>query len=107
MKNKYNLKRNEYKTEELACTMELSEKWDYIRAKGGWYGISLGSVPASWIIILDEFLSWGLEKCPELRIQQIKIKFGGMRIYLEGLNNEVYDMKTKLEEVFYDKRLVY
>ena len=44
--------------------------------------ISLGNVPRVWTDVLDEFLCWLETQCPDFEIHQIKMKLGGVRIYL-------------------------
>ena len=59
----------------------LFSKWAY-RVGKGWYGFSLGDVPSVWTDMLDEFLSWLETQCPDFEIHQVKIKLGGLRLYL-------------------------
>ncbi len=59
----------------------LFQKWAY-RVGKGWYGFDLGDVPRAWTDILDDFLSWLESQCPDFEIHQVKMKGGGIRIYL-------------------------
>ena len=59
----------------------MFSKWTY-RVGKGWYGFSLGDVPRIWTDVLDEFLCWLETQCPDFEIHQIKMKLGGVRIYL-------------------------
>jgi len=56
-------------------------KWAY-RVGKGWYGFNLGHIPPIWTQMLDEFLCWLEVQRPDFEIHQIKIKLGGVRIYL-------------------------
>jgi hypothetical protein len=56
-------------------------KWAY-RVGKGWYGFNLGHIPPVWTNMLDEFLCWLEIQCPDFEIHQIKMKLGGVRIYL-------------------------
>ena len=56
-------------------------KWAY-RVGNGWYGFNLGHIPPVWTQMLDEFLSWLEIQRPDFEIHQIKMKLGGVRIYL-------------------------
>jgi hypothetical protein len=60
----------------------LFSKWAY-RVGKGWYGFNLGHIPPIWTEVLDEFLSWLETQCPDFEIQQIKTKFGPLRIYID------------------------
>ena len=42
-----------------------------------------------------------LDKDKQIRIIQIKEKFGGLRFYVEGANDEIYDLIQKYEEMSY------
>ena len=59
----------------------LFYKWAY-RVGKGWYGFALGNVPRVWTDMLNEFLCWLEIQCPDFEIHQIKMKLGGIRIYL-------------------------
>jgi hypothetical protein len=56
-------------------------KWAY-RVGKGWYGFNLGHIPPVWTEMLDEFLCWLEKQRPDFEIHQIKMKLGGVRIYL-------------------------
>lgn len=57
------------------------DKWRSKFSKG-WYGFDMGWAPDNWFKIIDEFLEQIKQVDPDFQIHQIKIKFGGMRIYL-------------------------
>lgn len=90
----------------------LYKKWK-ARVGRGWYGFALGSVPRFWVLAIDDFLEYLLMQCPNLEIHQIKIKFGGLRFYvelpdmreqeLELLNKEIQE----LEDWLFDQKLIY
>jgi hypothetical protein len=69
-------------------------KWSY-RVGKGWYGFNLGHIPPVWTNMLDEFLCWLEIQCPDFEIHQIKMKLGGVRIYLG----------TKTDFVIRDKKI--
>lgn len=75
----------DYNTKDLFEDKELGDsienKWKRYYGKG-WYGFSMQGAPASWYCIIDKFLNQLNEIDPKFEIHQIKIKFGGMRIYL-------------------------
>ena len=60
----------------------LFQKWAY-RVGKGWYGFDLGDVPRVWVDVLDDFLVWVESQCPDFEIRQVKIKFGGLRFYID------------------------
>jgi hypothetical protein len=64
-----------------ASDILLFYKWAY-RVGKGWYGFNLGNVPRVWTDVLDEFLCWLETQCQDFEIHQVKMKLGGLRIYL-------------------------
>ena len=87
---------------------ELSKKYiDNI--PNGWYGFSLGRpIPKEWVDILNETLTLCIENDPELEIHQIKIKFGGIRFYVESnVIEDIFDIENYLENLLRDKALIY
>jgi hypothetical protein len=83
----------------------LFSKWAY-RVGKGWYGFNLGHIPPVWTEMLDEFLSWLEIQRPDFEIHQIKIKSGGVRIYLgtktdfvipdENIRSEIFQLQNLL-----------
>jgi hypothetical protein len=65
----------------------MFSKWAY-RVGKGWYGFSLGDVPRVWTDLLDEFLCWLEIQCPDFEIQQIKMKIGSVRVYVDPKTND-------------------
>lgn len=65
----------------------ISEKWRPYFGRG-WYGFDMGWAPDNWYKIIDKFLDQLKEVDPKFQIHQIKIKFGGIRIYL-GFSEEI------------------
>ena len=95
----------------LTSTINLYDKWkDYIGA--GWYGFDLGNIPANWIKAIDEILTF-LSENSTFTIQQIKIKWGGVRFYVEykansaALDLEINEGIVALEERMFDQSLIY
>lgn len=96
----------------------LLDKWRD-RIPKGWYGFSLGSpCPHDWYKIIDEFLDYLVElekqdKIEKFEINQIKIKFGGLRFYVScGCADEEFEefvklQINKLENHLFDKKLIY
>lgn len=62
-------------------------KWAY-RVGKGWYGFNLGHIPPVWTEMLDEFLGWLEIQCPDFEIQQIKMKLGSVRVYVDAKTND-------------------
>lgn len=74
----------------------LNIKWaDNI--KEGWYGWDIGNAPIKWYLAVSDFLDLAVKKCPQLEILQIKQKFGGLRIYINNADAEVYEAASRLE----------
>ena len=98
--------------------LKLLEKWKNKIPKG-WYGFSLGSpCPHIWYKIIDEFLEYmaHLEEAGMInyfQIHQIKIKFGGLRFYIqyeardEEMNEFISLQIEKLTASLYDEKLIY
>jgi hypothetical protein len=62
------------------------------------YGFSLGEkVPFLWAKIIDEFLDEVEKHDPNYRIQQIKLKYSSLRMYLE-LNIDDSDLKAQIQK---------
>jgi hypothetical protein len=67
--------------------VRLFSKWAY-RVGKGWYGFNLGHIPPVWTDMLDEFLCWLEIQCPDFEIQQIKMKLGSIRVYVDPKTND-------------------
>ena len=82
----------------------LFQKWAY-RVGKGWYGFDLGDIPRAWADVLDDFLAWMESQCPDFEIRQIKIKFGGLRFYIdtkcprEAINTMVQSEIAQLQDL--------
>lgn len=91
----------------------LFMKWAY-RVEEGWYGFALSDdVPMVWAQIIDDFLSELQVAAPNFKIQQIKLKFGGLRFYVDlKIEDEVKAQEigseiVKLCTVLFHKDLIY
>lgn len=74
----------------------------------GWCGFDLGYiVPTSWFHVIDEFIQYVIDEYPNMEIQQIKIKFGSIRIYLGNISEYIDQQVFKLEKVMSDKNLIW
>jgi hypothetical protein len=75
----------------------------------GWYGFDMGTpIHPQWILILDEVVGFLHKNDPDFTIQQVKIKFGGVRFYVSSiLIEDIYEIESFLEENLYDKALIY
>lgn len=80
---------------------------EYIPFKNKWKnfcyknfpGIDLGPrLPDAIYKVLDEFLDYVKLKHPTFKIQQIKVKFDDVRVYLEGVSEETREELYLLEE---------
>ncbi len=63
----------------------------------GFYGFDMGNSPVKWYQAINDFLDLAIVQCPQLKILQIKQKFDGLRIYLNNVNDDVFDAATRLE----------
>ena len=87
---------------------ELQEKFKQ-RIPKGWYGFKgLGfPTPLEWFKVLEEFLNYVEQQCPDFEIYQIKIKFGGIRIYLGNISKEIQQEIFELTSAMVDAKLIY
>lgn len=87
---------------------QFCEKW-IPYTEDGWYGPQgLGHpTPIKIYDALDEFLQYLVDKNPNMQIHQIKWKFGSLRLYIAGLNEESQQEVLKFCDVCADKFLVY
>ncbi len=84
----------------------LLEKWDkYIPT--GWYGFSLDPFPDICADAIDEFLEYVEKECRNFEILQIKLKFGGLRMYMGNINENIQKQCDLLMSVMKDERLFY
>lgn len=110
---KHSLANNSYANSEIISIEEYGEwlakfcnKWQHRFVKGYW-NIDLGLHPKSWYAAIEDVLELVAELCPEFGICQIRIKFGGIRIYLSDISEDVFYSLDKLEDVLYDDDFVY
>jgi hypothetical protein len=97
------------KKQEICVDIFLFMKWAYKIPKG-WYGFALGdTVPYSWYAAIDKVLVYIESLDPKFKIHQIKLKFGGLRFYIQLSNknkerhiNRVID---SLEKLLHDDKL--
>lgn len=74
----------------------------------GWYGFDIGNpIHPEWIEIIDEVLQLCIANDEDLQIHQVKIKYGGIRFYVESLVIEDMHEIEYLVEDLYDKALIY
>ena len=93
--------------------LHLFMKWAY-RVGKGWYGFALGrEVPFVWARIIDDFLDEIEKEAPNFEIHQIKVKFGGLRFYVDLKLEDKEKVKTindeivKLCAILYNENLMY
>lgn len=107
LQQKYNLNSDSYSSQELVNIPEwMYEKWSPFYGEG-WYGIDCGLIPSSWVNVIDEFLDWVKDNNPNFYIQQIKVKFGEIRIYVGNCDFYTDEFCVELGQLLYDTRLVY
>ena len=108
---KYDLHSDDYvlnSDPEMSPMMFIQKK--YLPHVGeGWYGMDgLGdNLPLVWYKVLDEFLQYVKDDYPDFEIQQIKVKYGGIRIYLGKVPPHIDNECQELSEALYSHDLVY
>lgn len=109
-----NVKWEELKNKTHYCSPDLYlfSRWAYKVGKG-WYGFALETAPMAWAMIIDEFLTELEKEAPDFEIHQIKLKFGGVRFYVE-LNlkdaaqcKEIEEEIVVLESKLFNQGLIY
>jgi len=87
---------------------ELQIKYQkYVPAR--WYGLRGLSypIPLVWLDVIDEYLQYATKECPDLHVLQVKVKYGGIRLYLDNWTDDVRVASYKLGDVLYDSKLIY
>ena len=86
----------------------IINKWEDHFQEGCHVGWSLPSyVPFIWWNIIDLYLESVKDRCPEFKILQIKLKFGGLRLYLKNIPVEFQQEVGKLEQKLFYENLIY
>lgn len=121
LKEKYNLAPNSYLDknvwrksakdsdflESAAEHKRIQDKWDY-KVGANWYGIEMTDrMPVVFYKVIDEFLDWMLINEPNFEIHQIKCKFGGIRVYIGNISEEIQDFCWNLSSLLFDENLIY
>lgn len=86
----------------------LFKKYENI-IPNGWYGFALGSpIHSDWVEFLDKVLEMLRDSDPTFRIQQIKIKYGGVRFNCSSEKiQDLDDIEDFIENNLYDEALIY
>jgi len=113
---KYNLKKDSYFEEKEVPSFsyenekisELQKKWKS-HIPDGWYGfLGLGyNTPQVWFEAIDEFLEYVLVNNPNMEIYQVKVKFGGLRLYIGNVEEKFQKEAQELCDCFFDYKLIY
>lgn len=87
---------------------DLVKKY-YDNIPNGHYGFSLGDpTPNMWVECIVEILDYLLSHDPNLHICQIKIKYGGVRFYVESsVIEDIFEIERAVENIMFDKKLIY
>jgi len=75
----------------------------------GWYGFAIGDViPKEWIDIINNVLDELIKSDPKFEINQIKMKFGGIRFYTNSeIIEDLFEIERLVELKLFDKALIY
>lgn len=87
-------------------TLYLVKKWNS-RVAEFHYGFDGLPNNVVWFQAIDEMLDIIEKDSPDFKIMQIKLKFGGIRIYLLNISDAVFGGIEKIEQVLYDEALIY
>jgi len=86
----------------------FQNKW-LAHTEKGWYGpLGLGlPTPTNVYLALDEFLDYIIQNKNDIKILQLKRKFGSLRIYLSNLNEEIRQEVWEFEQLCFERKLIY
>jgi hypothetical protein len=75
----------------------------------GWHGFDIGTpIIPEWMEIIDKIVELCIENDPDFEIHQIKLKFGGIRFYVESeLIEDIHDVELLIEDKLFDPALIY
>lgn len=75
----------------------------------GWYGFDIGCpIIPEWLQILDEIVDLCVKSDPDFEIHQIKLKYGGMRFYVESkIIEDIHEVEMLIMNTLYDSALIY
>jgi hypothetical protein len=75
----------------------------------GWSGFAdlPNGIPLIWIEAIDQFLQYVKDDYPDFQIQQIKLKYGGVRMYIDGVPDYIQDEVQELVATLHDDQLIY
>lgn len=121
--DKYHLQRNSYYPEDFLPyrdtspedqkimrerTRQLQQKYAAYIPKG-WYGfLGLGAPTAiTWFDVIEEYIDHLLQSSPDLEILQVKVKFGGIRMYLGKITKEQQEELSTLTNLLHDDKLIF
>lgn len=81
------------------------KKWN--RVEKGWYGYDLQACPPKWFEALEEFWELLEKDSPEFKVLQTKLKLGSARIYVDNISDDAQDAISMMEDVLFDKNLIW
>ena len=75
----------------------------------GWYGFSIGTpINPVWVEIIREILLICVEADPDFQIHQIKLKFGGIRFYVNSdVIEDIFEVEELIMTKLFDRALIY
>lgn len=110
---KYNLKADTYDTHPLMgldfyqeWIKDFKEKWGDRTVEGYWT-FDLACLPELWYTVIGEAFEIISLDSPNFKIFQVKLKYGGIRIYLEDVSDDTLYSLDELEKVLYESSLYY
>lgn len=75
----------------------------------GWYGFELGTlIFPCWVDALDEILELCVSIDKDFQIHQIKMKYGGVRFYVESkIIEDINDISFQISNKMFNSYLIY
>ncbi len=75
----------------------------------GYYGFATNSyMPKCWTEIIDDLIELFITNDPNFEIHQIKVKFGGIRFYVNSkVIEDLHEINIFISEKFYSPYLMY
>ena len=75
----------------------------------GHYGFDIGTpTPRNWFIVIDKVIETLINYDPNLKIQQIKMKFGGIRFYVTSeIIEDILEIEILISKTLFSEKLIY
>lgn len=104
---KYKLAPNSYTLNDVKSDYGLFEDTWNNHCDGNYWNWELSGLPETWINALQEILEIVKQHNPRFIIYQVKLKYGGIRIYLGNINGATEKAIQDVTELLFDEKLIW